>query len=133
MSALAIVLVEPQLGENVGAAARVMANFGLRELRLVAPCFDWPNPRAEALAAGALEAGGVRVRLEETLAGALADRTYVLAATARPRETRKEVLSPREAVAACRAALAAGGAPAVMFGGERAGLTNEAVALADAI
>ncbi len=133
MSGPAIILVEPQLGENAGAAARVMANFGLAELRLVAPRFGWPNARAEALAAGALEAGGVETRVLDTLEAALADRTYVLAATARPRETRKDVLGPREAAAACRAALAAGGAPAVMFGGERAGLTNEAVALADAI
>lgn len=133
MSAPAIILVEPQLGENAGAAARAMANFGLKELRLVAPRFAWPNPRAAALAAGAFEGpAGVRVAVFDELGGALRDLTFVLAATARPRETKKPVQAPREATAACRVALV-GGPVGVMFGAEQAGLTNESVALADAI
>jgi tRNA/rRNA methyltransferase len=130
----AVILVEPQMGENVGSAARAMANFGLKDLRLVRPRFRWPSARAEALSVGAFEGpAAVTVSLYDEVAAALADRTYVLAATARPRETRKPVRAPREALDAVRAALIAGGAPGVMFGSEQAGLDNDAVALADAI
>lgn len=129
----AVILVEPQMGENVGSAARAMANFGLNDLRLVRPRFRWPSARAEALSVGAFEGpAAVTVSLFEEVPAALADRTYVLAATARPRETRKSVMAPREALDAVRAA-AAEGAPGVMFGSEQAGLDNDAVALADAI
>jgi tRNA/rRNA methyltransferase len=133
MKGPAVILVEPQLGENTGAAARVMANFGLRELRLVAPRFAWPNARSGALAAGAFEGPtAVEVVVFDDLGAALKDLTFVLAATARPRETKKPVHAPREAVAACREALGRGPS-GVMFGGEQAGLTNDSVALADAI
>jgi tRNA/rRNA methyltransferase len=136
VSAPAIILVEPQLGENTGAAARVMANFGLKDLRLVAPRFAWPNARSDALAAGAFKSpADVSVRLFKDLGAAIEDLNFVLAATARPRETKKPVLALREAAVACRAALGAGppAGAGVMFGGEQAGLTNESVALADAI
>lgn len=134
MTAPAVILVEPQMGENVGSAARAMANFGLSDLRLVRPRFRWPSQRAEALAAGAFEGpAAVSVTIYDDVPAALADRTYVLAATARPRETRKPVMAPREALDAVRAAAAAEGAPGVMFGSEQAGLDNDAVALADAI
>jgi tRNA/rRNA methyltransferase len=127
-----IVLVRPQMGENIGAVARVMLNFGLTGLRLVEPRDRWPNPKAHAVASGAdnvLEAATVDWKLEE----ALADCTYVLAATARPRELEKPVLGPAQAVQALRAAIAAGQQPAVVFGAEANGLTNDEVSHADAI
>jgi tRNA/rRNA methyltransferase len=128
----AIVLVRPQMGENIGAVARVMLNFGLRGLRLVDPRDRWPNPKANAVASGAdrvLDAAKVEWRLED----ALADCTFVLAATARPRELEKPVWAPREAAAHMRAAVRAGARPAVLFGAEANGLTNDEIARADAI
>jgi tRNA/rRNA methyltransferase len=120
------------MGENIGAVARVMLNFGLSGLRLVEPRDRWPNPKAHAVASGAdkvLDAAKVEWRLEE----ALADCTFVLAATARPREMEKPVWSAREAGVQLRAALAAGARPAVMFGAEANGLTNDEIARADAV
>ncbi|MEJ0060532.1 MAG: TrmH family RNA methyltransferase [Terricaulis sp.] len=128
----AICLVRPQMGENIGAVARVMLNFGLSALRLVEPRDRWPNPKAIAVASGAdrvLEAARIEWKLED----ALADATLVLAATARPRELEKPVWGPREAAAKVRAAIAAGERPVVMFGPEAAGLETDDVARADAI
>jgi tRNA/rRNA methyltransferase len=128
----AIVLARPQMGENIGSVARVMLNFGLTGLRLIEPRDRWPNPKAQVVAAGAdkvLEAARVEWKIED----ALADCTYVLAATARPRELEKPVMAPREAAERVRAALLAGARPAVLFGAEAGGLTNEEVARADAI
>lgn len=127
-----IVLVEPQLGENIGFAARAMGNFGLHELRLVAPRDGWPNEKALAAAAVAEPiASGAAVF--ETLQEALADCHYVAATTARPREMIKPVLSPETAAATLRRRTQAGERCAVMFGGERNGLDNDSIALADAI
>ncbi|MGE3929547.1 MAG: RNA methyltransferase [Hyphomonadaceae bacterium] len=128
----AICLVRPQMGENIGASARAMLNFGLNSLRLVAPRDRWPNPKAIAVAVGA---DGVleRARIEWRLEDALADATLVVAATARPRELEKPVWGPREAVQNIRAVIAEGGKPVVMFGPEAAGLETEEVARADAI
>jgi tRNA/rRNA methyltransferase len=129
-----VILCRPQLGENIGAAARVMANFALSDLRLVAPRRGWPDARADALAAGALtDEGGVAVRLFDDLPDAIGDLSHVLAATARPREAWKPVLSPRAGIAALREKEAAGVRTGVLFGGEKAGLSNEEAALADAI
>ncbi len=128
----AICLVRPQMGENIGAVARVLLNFGLISLRLVAPRDRWPNPKAIAVAVGAdrvLEAARVDWKLED----ALGDATLVVAATARPRELEKPVWGPREAALNIRAAIAAGGRPVVMFGPEAAGLETEEAARADAI
>lgn len=128
----AIILVEPQLGENIGAAARAMRNFGLGQLRLVAPRDGWPNERAIATASGAdlvLE----RAAVFPTTAEAIADLTFVAAATARRRELEKPLLGAEGCVAQTRSALAAGGRVGVMFGGERAGLSTEDVARADVI
>jgi len=128
----AICLVRPQMGENIGAAARVMLNFGLTSLRLVAPRDRWPNPKAEVVAVGAdhvLQRARVDWRLED----ALADATLVVAATARPRGMEKPVWGPRVAAAKLRAAIAAGERPVVMFGPEAAGLESDEVAKADAI
>jgi tRNA/rRNA methyltransferase len=128
----AIVLVAPQLGENIGTAARAMANFGLADLRLVNPREGWPNKKAHAAASGA---DGVleQIRTFESVAGAIADLGFVYATTARAREVAKPVAGPREAAASVRALAAEGTRTGVMFGPERAGLNNEDLSLADEI
>lgn len=123
------ILVAPQMGENIGAAARVMANFGLSDLRLVAPRDGWPNPAAETMSAGALP-DVVRAAVFARLEDAIADCAIVIATTARPRGMEKPVLGAAEAAAKMRATAAR---TAVLFGAERSGLPNEAVALSDAI
>jgi tRNA/rRNA methyltransferase len=127
-----IVLVEPQLGENIGAAARVMANFGLGQLRLVRPRDGWPNIHAHRSASGAdriLE----RTALFDTVEAAIADCTVVLATTARAHDQAKPVLGPDEAAAFLAPHVAAGESVAVLFGRERYGLENHEVALADRV
>ena len=128
----AIVLVRPQLGANVGAAARAMLNFGLADLRLVRPRDGWPNVKAVTAAAGATEVLD-NVRLFDTTAEAVADLRHVLAATARPRYMLKPVVTPRAAAASMRRWTAAGEACGVLFGRESKGLDNDDVSLADAI
>lgn len=128
----AIVLVEPQLAENIGFAARAMANFGLAELRLVAPRDGWPNERARAAAAGA-DAIVDGAAHHPTLASAIGDCNFVLATTARPRGMVKAVLSPQSAAVELRARSARGERTAVLFGPERSGLENDMLSLADAI
>ena len=126
------ILVRPQMGENIGAAARAMLNFGLGRMRLVAPRDGWPNPKAVAMASGAgrlLESAG----LFATLAEAIRDCDYVYATTARPRELTKPVLTPEGAMDKARALAAEGRRVAVLFGPERTGLENDEVALANAI
>jgi len=128
----AVILVRPQLGENIGAAVRGMLNFGLDELRLVAPRDGWPNPDAEAMAAGALpvlEQAKVYATTEE----AVADLHYVLATTARRRDLEIPVLGTKDIGAKLRSFGAGGQNTGVMFGPEKAGLTNDDVMLADAI
>lgn len=124
-----IVLVRPQLGQNIGKAARAMLNFGLAELRLVTPRDGWPNPDAGPSASGAdvvLE----RALLFDTVAGAIADCTAVYASTVRRRDLVMPVIGP-EAMASAIAG--AKGRSAILFGPERAGLETEEVALAQAI
>lgn len=128
----AIVLVDPQLGQNIGMVARAMLNCGLEELRLVRPRDGWPNPAAESAASGA-DAVLDGVRLFETTAEAVADLQRVYAATARPRGMIKPVVTPRQAAAELRAALAGGERTGVMFGPERSGLVNDDIALADSV
>ena len=126
------VLIEPQMGENIGASARAMLNCGLDALRLVRPRDGWPNPAARANAAGAdVVIDGVR--LFKDTAGAIGDAARVFATTARPRGLVKPVLTPREAARQMRALEAAGVACAVLFGPERSGLTTDDVALADTV
>ncbi|MGR3343125.1 MAG: RNA methyltransferase [Paracoccaceae bacterium] len=128
----AFVLVRPQMGENIGAAARAMWNFGLERLIVVNPRDGWPNPRADAMASGAgrlLDNAGVA----ETIAAAVASSTYVFATTARSRDLSKLVMTPERAMQHARALCAAGQSVSVLFGPERAGLENEDVVLADAI
>lgn len=123
-----VVLIEPQLGENVGAAARAMANGGLSRLRLVRPREGWPNAKARAAASGAdgiLDAA----QLFESAEDAVADLRQVWATTARTRDMVKPCVTPREAVAAMRTS-DAGSTCGILFGPERAGLTNDHLALA---
>jgi tRNA/rRNA methyltransferase len=128
----AVVLVRPQMGENIGAVARVLLNFGLVSLRLVAPRDRWPNPKAEVVAVGA-DHVLKNARVEWALEDALSDATLVIAASARPRGLEKPVWGPRQAAMNLRAALARGEKPVVMFGPEAAGMETEEVARADAI
>jgi len=128
MKAPCVILKDAQLAENIGAAARVMANFGLSELRLVSPRDGWPQARAWASASGAdwpLDGARVFDRLED----ALADLHLVLATTARPREAVLPVFSPREGAAELREAASEGWSCGVLFGGERAGLEADDIAL----
>jgi tRNA/rRNA methyltransferase len=131
-SAPIIILVEPQLGENIGAAARVMANFGLRRLRLVKPRDGWPNIQARRAASGADRVLD-EAELYDTLDAAIADCTLVLATTARAHDQAKPVISPEAAATLLAPRVAAGESVAVMFGRERYGLENDEVALADRI
>jgi tRNA/rRNA methyltransferase len=128
----AIILVEPQLGENIGAAARAMANFGLRDLRLVAPRDGWPNEAARASAAAAVEIVD-RATVYSALAAALADLHYTAATTARSRFLAKPVLAPDSAAAEIFARKAAGWRCGILFGKERTGLENADIAVADVI
>lgn len=129
---LSFVLVEPQMGENIGAAARAMWNFGLDRMRIVNPRDGWPNPAAVAMSSGA---GRLldEAQIFSTTAEAVADANLIFATTARPREMTKRVLTPEDAMAEARGALVTGQKVAVLFGPERAGLANEDVILADAI
>lgn len=127
-----MILVRPQMGENIGHAARAMANFGLRELRLVAPRDGWPNPRASDTAGKALDIID-DAALFPTLAEALADCQFVLATTSRARAMNMPVMEARAAMLEVRARIARGERCAVLFGAERTGLENEEVAQADAV
>ncbi|MGZ8402863.1 MAG: TrmJ/YjtD family RNA methyltransferase [Rhodoplanes sp.] len=127
-----VILVEPQLGENIGAAARVMANFGLSRLRIVNPKQAWPNPKARMMAAGAdrvLDGA----ELFDTLAAAIADCSFVAAATARAHDQAKPVVSPEECARRLAPRIASGETAAIVFGRERNGLENDEVGLADCI
>ena len=127
-----VVLVEPQLGENIGAAARAMANFGLERLRLVKPRQRWPNDKAVMMAAGADRILDGTV-IYDSLEAAIADCAFVLAATARAHDQAKPVVGAAEAAAEMADHVAAGETVAIVFGRERNGLENDEVALADRI
>lgn len=132
MTQPAFVLVRPQMGENIGAAARGMWNFGLDRMHVVAPRDGWPNPKAVAMASGA---GRLldEARLFPTTAEAVAGANFVFATTARDRDLTKPVLTPEEAMREARAMISEGGRVAILFGPERAGLENDDIALANAI
>ena len=127
-----VILVRTQLGENIGTAARAMLNFGLTELRLVAPQCGWPNAKAVNAASGAVEILN-DLRIFPDLAAATADLHHTLATTARARELAKPVRSAQEAALDARGLLAQGRAVGLVFGPERTGLTNDELLLADAI
>ncbi len=128
----AVVLVDSQLGQNVGTAARAMLNCGLTQLRLVRPRDGWPNQWAEKAASGA---GTVlrRARVFGSTADAVADLAHLYAASARPRDMVKPVVTPRRAAAEMRGFMAAGEPCGVLFGPERSGLVNDDVVLADTV
>ncbi len=124
-----IVLVRPQLGENIGKAARAMLNFGLTEMRLVAPRDGWPNPQAGPAASGA-DVVLADARVFATVADAVADCGHVFATTVRKRGVTKPVVTPQQAAEAIRAAP---DRAAILFGPERSGLETDDVALARTI
>ncbi len=126
------VLVRPQMGENIGAAARAMWNFGLDRMVVVAPRDGWPNSRAVAMASGAGRLLDEAV-LTQDLPEAVGDDHFVMATTARVRGMTKPVFSPEEAMREAAQRIAAGQRVSVLFGPERAGLENEDVARANAI
>ena len=127
-----IILVRPQMGENIGAAARAMWNFGLDRMRIVAPRDGWPNQRAVAMASGA---GRLldEAQLCDTTAEAIGEAHYVYATTARSRDLTKEVFTPEAAMQDAARRIAEGESVAVLFGPERAGLENDDIARANAI
>lgn len=127
-----VVLSRPQLGENIGAAARAMANFGLSDLRLVVPRDGWPNPKAHAMAAGAATVVD-DARVFPDTQTALGDLELVFATTARERGATKEVLTPAEGAKRLHRAVAAGMKTGLLFGNERAGLDNDEISLCDAV
>jgi tRNA/rRNA methyltransferase len=127
-----VVLVETQLGENIGAAARAMANFGLARLRLVKPKQGWPNERAVVMAAGADRILD-NAELFETLEEAVADCSFVLATTARNHDQAKPIVSAEQAASEMGPRVAAGETVALVFGRERNGLENHEVGMADRI
>lgn len=127
-----VVLVNPQLGENIGMAARAMANFGLFDLCLVAPREGWDREKAEKAASGAHETVE-KAQVFATLPECLSEVNFVYAATARPRGMTKEVMTPEQAGLNMRARIKRGEKIAMLFGRERWGLTNDEVSLADVI
>lgn len=126
------VLIRPQMGENIGAAARGMWNFGLDRMRIIAPRDGWPNQKAVAMASGA---GRLldEAQIFDNTPSAISDCDYVYATTARPRGLTKPVLAPEAAMSEARAMIAAGRKVAVMFGPERSGMENDDIARANAI
>ncbi len=128
-----IILAEPQLGENVGMAARAMANFGLYQLRLVRPRDGWPSESANKAASGAVFVTQNAI-VYETMEEAVGDLSYVYATTARPRDMVKPVVAPETAARQIHERTrASGGRVGLMFGRERSGLENDEIALCDAI
>ncbi len=126
----AVILVRPQLGENIGMAARAMLNCGLSTLRLVAPRDGWPNDKAQRAASGAdivLE----KAEVFETVADAVADLGRVIATTARNRELSQRILTPRQAAGEMHGWIGQGEQVGILFGPERTGLTNDDMVHAD--
>ena len=128
----AVILVEPQLGENIGTAARAMMNCGLADLRLVRPRDGWPSDKAVTSASGADRVLDC-ARLYPSVEAAIGDLAHVYAATARDRYMVKREVTPRRVAAEMRGFLAAGEPCGVLFGPERTGLVNEHIALADTV
>lgn len=130
-SAPVFILVEPQMGENIGAACRVMGNFGITELRIVNPRDGWPNPAAITMATGSPVLENARVF--DTLEEAVADCQLLYASTAQPRNMVKPVFTAREGMAAIRGHVEAGQRVGVLFGAEKSGLPNAAIMVSNAI
>lgn len=130
-SSFAVVLIRPQLGENIGMVARAMLNCGLTDLRLVRPRDGWPSEKARASASGA-DMVIDNTQVFETTEDAIADLSFILATTARTRDMTKGVFTPEGATAELRNRAKVGGKSGVLFGRESAGLDNDDIALADA-
>lgn len=128
MQNITVILVQPQMGENIGAAARAMLNFGISDLRLVAPRDGWPNERATAMAAGAFETMP-DVQVFDGLKDAITDCHICMATTARARGMVKPVQTAHEAAQSSIAPYESGERIALIFGAERAGLSNDDIAL----
>jgi tRNA/rRNA methyltransferase len=128
----AIILVEPQLGENIGTAARAMMNCALDDLRLVRPRDGWPSDKAVAAASGS-DIVLNKARLYPTIAAATADLVHVYASTARNRGIVRREVTPRQAAAEMRVHIAADEPCGVLFGPERTGLLNDDITLADTL
>src|SRR5437764_14492279 len=128
----AVILVEPQLGENIGTAARAMANCGLDDLRLVRPRDGWPSDKAIAAASGA-DAVLEKARLYPSIAAAIADLNHVYASTARDRYMVKRELTPRRAAEEMHEFMARDEPCGILFGPERTGLINDDIPLADTV
>jgi len=128
----AFILVGPQMGENIGAAARAMWNFGLDRMRIVNPRDGWPNPKAVAMASGA---GRLldEAMIAPTTAEACADLTQIFATTARDRAMTKRVLTPERAMEEARAMISAGERVGILFGPERSGLESADVIRSNAV
>jgi tRNA/rRNA methyltransferase len=129
-AAPAIILVRPQLGENVGMAARAMLNCGLSEMRLVSPRDGWPNERARRAASGA-DVVLDEARVFDSVAEAVADLQHVVATTARTRELVQRIVTARHAASEIRGWIAAGERVGILFGPERTGLENDDIVQAD--
>lgn len=125
----AVILVRPQLGQNIGSCARAMLNFGLTDLRIIAPRDGWPNPDAGPAASGA-DSVLAAARMFDTVQEAVADLSYVYATTVRGRELTRPVVTPAGAAAEMRGRGATSG---LMFGAERSGLLTEELVVAHAI
>ena len=128
----AIILIDPQLGNNIGSAARAMLNCGLKDLRLVRPRDGWPNASAVKMASGATEVLNNTKVFDNTL-DAVSDLNLVLATTARMRDLSKTVLTPKKAADWLTSHNAHGGRSGILFGPERSGLVNDDIVLADAV
>jgi tRNA/rRNA methyltransferase len=129
-AAPAIILVRPQLGENIGMAARAMLNCGLSEMRLVAPRDGWPNERAQRAASGA-DVVLDEAEVFDSVAEAVADLQHVVATTARTRELVQRIVTARHAASEIRGWIAAGERVGILFGPERTGLENDDIVQAD--
>lgn len=128
----AVILVTPQMADNIGMVARAMANFGLDELRLVAPRDGWPNEKARAAASGANYVIDAATAHGDLRAG-IADLHWICATTARQRHMNKPVMTPAQAAAEMQQRIAQGQRVGVLFGPERQGLENDDISLADAV
>ena len=131
-----VILARPQMGENIGAAARAMKNCGLISMRLVSPRDGWPNPAAEPMAANAKDILDT-AEVYDSLSAALHDVSFLVATSARPRDMEKPVFTPRQAVSELINQQSVqpllGGRAALLFGAERSGLDNDELMLADCV
>ncbi|MBR72289.1 MAG: rRNA methyltransferase [Rhodospirillaceae bacterium] len=127
-----VVLCRPQLGENIGTAARAMLNCGVINLRLVSPRDGWPNPKALSACSGA-DSIIAETKIFSSLVDAVSDCQVVFASSARPRDVMKRVVTPRQAAREIRAATNNNLRIALLFGPERTGLNNDEIGIADSI